>query len=119
MLDSGQRTEELRSMIFKGECFHDEDSPDGCRRRRQSRSKCASASAGRDVVELVGRQSDTTGKSGGDTCLLVNGKGKEYVLSGFPGGYGFLGNEEKGSELKQKRKISLQIENKAINDRKN
>lgn len=62
---------------------------------------------GRDAVESVGRQSDTTGKSGGDSCLLVNGKGKEYELSGFLGGYGFLGNDEKGSELKHKRKISL------------
>lgn len=107
--------EELRIVIFKGECFHDEDSPDGC--RRQSRSKCPSANEGRDVVEQVRRQSDTTGKSVGDSYLLVNGESEEIVLSGFLGGYGFLGNDEKGSELKHKRKISLWIENKTINDK--
>lgn len=74
------------------------------------------------AVMLLSRWEDSQTpleKSGRDSCLLVNGKGKECVLSGFLGGYGFLGNEEKGSELKQKRKINLQIENKAINDRKN
>lgn len=96
--------EELRIVIFKGECFHDEDSPNGCRRRRQSRSKCASANEGCDVVEQVRRQSDTTGKSVGDSSLLVNGEREETVLSGFLGGYGFLGNDEKGSELKHKRR---------------
>lgn len=62
--------------------------------------------------------SQTPVEKGAETAIPQKmGKGKEYALLGFLGGYGFLGNDEKGLELKHKRKRNLQIENKTISDK--